>query len=451
MKHWAAWTGILAGLVLSRLCHVRVLWTDEDYHLAGAIQVLKGSVLYRDFWFDKPPLTPLLHAACGARPGIPLMLASACYLFVGCLLAFEVARRIWGEREGLLAAALLAFYLIFYLPSALIPLAPDLALLVPHLAAIVCLLMGLPVAAGAAAAVGFFFNVKGLLVLAVCLAWRPRWWVRLCAGFALVALGALAALGIAGALGGYWEQVWKWGLAYAGSPQVAHPVRLGLVRVANWLGFHAAITVAAIVFVLRERRAVRRELVMWMAISLAGVCLGLRFAPRYFFQLLPVMAIAGARGAVLAFQARWRLAPVVAALLLLIPVARFGPRYILLAADLATGRPHRWADVALDQDNQEVARLLKKRARPGDSLLVWGYSPGIYVYTRMRAGAPFMDSQPLTGVSAERHFDVYQPITPEWARANRVELTRWAPTFVVDSIGPANPHLAMTQYPELTS
>ena len=131
MKHWAAWTGILAGLVLSRLCHVRVLWTDEDYHLAGAIQVLKGSVLYRDFWFDKPPLTPLLHAAFGARPGIPLMLASACYLFVGCLLAFEVARRIWGEREGLVAAALLAFYLIFYLPSALIPLAPDLAMLVP--------------------------------------------------------------------------------------------------------------------------------------------------------------------------------------------------------------------------------------------------------------------------------------------------------------------------------
>ena len=42
-------------------------------------------------------------------------------------------------------------------------------------------------------------------------------------------------------------------------------------------------------------------------------------------------------------------------------------------------------------------------------------------------------------------------ITPEWARANRVELTRWAPTFVVDSIGPANPHLAMTQYPELAS
>jgi hypothetical protein len=69
----------------------------------------------------------------------------------------------------------------------------------------------------------------------------------------------------------------------------------------------------------------------------------------------------------------------------------------------------------------------------------------------MPAGARFMDSQPLTGVSAERHFSVFQPITPEWAHENRLKLTQSAPTFVVDSIGLANPHLAIARYPELAS
>ncbi|RPI09290.1 MAG: hypothetical protein EHM65_09330, partial [Acidobacteriales bacterium] len=80
MRRAAAWAAILLALALSRLCHVRILWADGDYHLAGAIQMLLGSVPYRDFWFDKPPLTPLLYLAFGARPGPVLMLACAGYL-----------------------------------------------------------------------------------------------------------------------------------------------------------------------------------------------------------------------------------------------------------------------------------------------------------------------------------------------------------------------------------
>ncbi len=440
---------VLAGLALSRLCHVRVLWADADYHLAAALQILQGRIPYRDFWFDKPPLTPLLYTLIGARPGVVLALAGACYLLLVCILVYQIARRMWGEREGLLAASLLAFYLVFYLPAAVIPIAVDLAMLAPHLTAVTCLLVGMPLAAGAIVGAGFLINVKALLVLVVCLMWRPRWWLRLSCGFLLVVAAGAGGMAAAGALGGYWEQVWKWGASYAGSSHVARPYLNGLVRTANWLAFHAAVAAAALVFFIRERGERRREVWIWLAVSFAAVCLGLRFMPRYYFQLLPVLAVAGARGFWLAWDVRRGLTAVCAGLLLLVPLARFGPRYIMLASDLVAGRPHRWGDIALDDDNHAVARILRQQAQSGDTLLVWGYRPGIYVYTRMPAGARFLDSQPLTGVPAERHFYSSQPVTPEWARANRAELVRSSPAFVVDGLGLLNPRLAMDQFADL--
>jgi hypothetical protein len=62
-----------------------------------------------------------------------------------------------------------------------------------------------------------------------------------------------------------------------------------------------------------------------------------------------------------------------------------------------------------------------------------------------------MDSQPLTGVPADRHFFTSDAIMPEWARANRLELANTKPTFVVDSLSYFNPKLGMDQYPELTA
>jgi len=306
------------------------------------------------------------------------------------------------------------------------------------------------VAAGLAAGLAFFFNVKGLFVLAVCLLWQPKSWIRVMAGFCAVAAVAALALALAGAWTGYVEQAWKWSMAYAGSPIVARPYLNGLLRTGNWLGFHAAMAAGALIFFLRDRGPLRRSAAMWIVLSALSVCLGLRFAPRYFFQVLPALAIFGARGVALALEARPKLTVLALALLLLVPGLRFGTRYGRLALDLAAGRPHRWGDLTLDQDNQAVARIVGLRVRQGDTLLVWGYRPGIYAYAGMRAGAKPMDSQPLTGVPADRHFLVSEAITPEWARANRRELARAKPDFVVDSLSYFNPKLGMDQYPELS-
>ena len=86
------------------------------------------------------------------------------------------------------------------------------------------------------------------------------------------------------------------------------------------------------------------------------------------------------------------------ALLLLIPLARFAPTYYMAARDGG------WRDTAMDRDSRagggDGARA---RRSPGDTLFVWGYRPEIYVYSHLPAATRFLDSQPLTGVPADRH------------------------------------------------
>ena len=138
-----------------------------------------------------------------------------------------------------------------------------------------------------------------------------------------------------------------------------------------------------------------------------------------------------------------------AAAALLIPAVRFGTRYVTLASDLVAGRQHQWADIALDRDSQDAATLVNQRKHPGDTLFVWGYRPGIFVYTRLPAASRYWDSQPLTGVPADRHLRQTLAVLPVQAAQNRGEFAASRPTFVVDSLSLSNPRLGIDAYPEL--
>ena len=123
-------------LLATRLCHIEILWAEETLPLAAAQQMRAGKVLYRDVWFDKPPFAPAFYTLLGGEAGWPLRAVGALYAWLGCLLSWAFARELWGRREGLWAAGLLGFFLIFDFPSSVIPLAADLWMLAPHLAAV---------------------------------------------------------------------------------------------------------------------------------------------------------------------------------------------------------------------------------------------------------------------------------------------------------------------------
>jgi hypothetical protein len=399
--------------------------------------MLLGKTIYRDIWNDKPPLVAIFHLLAGARAGWALRLVDALYAWILSWLAYRFARDVWSEREGLWAASLTGFFLIFDFPATAIPVASDLLLAAPHLAAVWLAWKRRPFACGIALGIAFWISPKALFVLAVCVLWDFSGALSLLGGFAAVTGTGVVALWLAGALGAWWTEVWEWGQAYAASPFVANPLSNGVVRSANWLGFHAAAVVAAIVFLWRAP-AQRWKWLAWIVLSLAGVTAGMRFFPRYYFLLLPPFVIMAARGfTLLGRRAVW------VALLLAIPAARFAPGYWSAVHD------RQWRDTAMDSDSRSAAAMTRAIARPGDTLFVWGYRPELYVYTELPAATMYLDSQPLTGVPADRHLTQSDPIDWPSAAARRAQLAQSRPTFVLDGLSPFNPQLSIDRYPEL--
>jgi hypothetical protein len=426
-KRWT-WAALAALVISTRLAHLGVLWVEEAYPLAAASELLRGKALYAQVWFDKPPLFPFFYCLFGAQTGWPLRLAGALFILFSAWVAGRTARQLAGERAEMPAAAALVFFWVFATHSAALALTPDLLLTPFHLGAVVLAAQGRPFAAGLAAGAGLLVNTKAVLVLAACLLWTRSPW--LLAGFALPHLAVAPWL----AWRDYWQQVWAWGALYSAHPPFAQPWTEGLRRTANWLGFHAALIPPAFVALKRERRWL-----VWLTLALAGVALGLRFFPRYYWFLLAPAATVAAAGWD-ALPRRWRWA---CALLLAVPLVRFGPRYV----QQAYGQP--WSDLAMFESSRTAAVFVKERARPGDSLLVWGYRPDLFPLTGLPAGTRFLDSQPLTGVLADRHLTASRPSAVEAAARNRAKIVLARPTWILDGLGPYNPPLDLRKFPDL--
>ncbi|MDE3197575.1 MAG: hypothetical protein KGN84_14585 [Acidobacteriota bacterium] len=449
--------GLFAVLLAAHLRHAGVLWAEEDLPLAAALAMKRGAVIYRDVWFDKPPLVPAIYLLWGAAIGPALRVAGAIYALAACGFAYGIASTLWSRREGYVAAALMGFFLTFDTHSAVLPLAADLLLLVPHLAAIYFAVQRKPFWCGVAAGVGFLCNAKAVLVLAICGVFVWPSVLPLAAGFTVPNLIGLGWLWAAGALPFYIDQVWRWPSLYAGSPVVSDPVWNGLLRTLNWAGFHAAIVIAAVWFWVREGQW---KFVAWAVVCYAGVVLGWRFFPRYFFLVLPVLvvsaagAVASSRSAAArreggsappAGDGRPERAPrpiFLLAVLLVVPFVRFVPRYVSLS---------NWSDLALDSDSRAASKIVQSLAPAGASLYVWGYRPEIFVYTGLKPATRYLECQAMTGVPADRHLTQSTVVLTDGTHAAREELAHSEPDVLVDGLSLYNPALAMANYPELRS
>ncbi|MEO8100040.1 MAG: glycosyltransferase family 39 protein [Acidobacteriota bacterium] len=448
------WAGLSLLLLASRLAHLNILWADEDYHLAVAIQTLHGKMLYRDIWYDKPPLSALLFMLFGAWPGWPLRLVSTLLEIGGCVVAYRFASALWTRYEGFAAAGLYAFFHVFYFAHAVIPVEPDTLMMLPHMLAVYWAWQKKPLWSGVMAGIAFLLNTKGAFVLAACFVFYPAsytaGWLALLAGFVLPNAVAGAWLFSQGAFPDYVNQVWRWGFLYAASPQPEPPFA-ALFRLFGWFGFHAALVTGTIVSAIMLRdRSLRFKLIAWFGISFMAAAIGWRMPPRYLDQMIPALILMAAFGVVAILRRKQSIGIVILAAALLVPLIRFGPRYAQLIAEDLHGQGHDWSDTTMDRESRTAAELVNRAARPGDTVFIWGYRPNIVAYTRLPIAGQMWDSQPITMVPADRHLRVNDPLDSEWARENRQALIRTTPSIIVDGLSAYNPELDIRKVPELS-
>jgi hypothetical protein len=425
-------------IVAAHLCHSSVLWADDNLPLAAAMEVARGKTLYHDVWFDKPPLVAWIALAWGARAGVALRLAGAAYVVAVAWMFWCFARAKWGEREGLLAGLFAAWFLTFGLPSAVIPLASDMLLVLPHVVAIYFAWRGRAFLSGIAAGVGLLASSKAIFVLAACMLWCWRSAPMVLLGFVAPNAIALGWMWMHGSVVEYYRQAWQWGSMYASNTFVENPVWEGLKRTADWAGFQIALVIGAAVAIARDRKW---RMAAWIGLCLIGVMVGLRFFPRYYFLLLVPMIIAAARGWSMLLARRAAMVALV--ILVAIPMVRFGPRYITLA------RGGTWRDMAIDADSHAAAAQLLSLAQPGDTLFVWGFRPDIFIDSRLPAGTRFLESQAISGLLADRHLFSNAAVAADFVATNRRELIESRPTWVVDGLGVYNPAAAIEKQPYL--
>jgi hypothetical protein len=442
------WISLAIILLLSRAAHVNVLWADEDYHLAVGLQTFLGKMLYRDVWYDKPPLNALLLVLIGGWPGWPLRLASVAMELAGAAVAYRFASRLWGQREGYIAAGAFVFFHVFYFAATAIPVEPDTLMILPHLLAVYWAWSKRPVLAGFAAGLAFLLSTKGLFVLAACFLFYPSGWLLLSAGF----LAPCAVMGgwlvSQNAFAAYVDQVWRWGMLYAANPP-PEPWSTPLVRLGNWLAFHSALVLGC-GFAWRriEDRALRWKLAGWIGIALIAATIGWRLPPHYLNQVFPALVTLGSRGiATLLVRRSWWQVILLAAVV--IPIGRFGPRYVELLAEDLRGEAHGWRDVTMDRESRDGAALVQRIARPGDTIFVWGYRPNVVAYTRLPVSGQMWESQPITLVPADRHLKLYEPLDADWAERNQTELLRTRPAIIVDGLSAYNPQLDIHNFSRL--
>jgi hypothetical protein len=350
---------------------------------------------------------------------------------------------LWSDREGYIAAAGFVFFHVFYFAATAIPMEPDTLMILPHLLAVYLAWSKRPTWAGAVAGLAFLLNTKGLFVLAACFLFFPAGWLALAAGF-LVPCAAMGAWLISqGALSDCIDQVWRWGMLYAANPP-PEPFTTPLVRLGNWLAFHAALVLGAFF----SDRKVRLRLAAWLGISLIAATIGWRLPPHYLNQVFPPLLILGTSGlaAILARRDLWRWVLLAA---VLIPIIRFTPRYVELIADDLRGEPHTWRDVSMDAESRQASQAILKFARPGDTIFVWGYRPNVVAYTRLPIAGQMWESQPVDMVPADRHLKLFEPLDAVWAARNQAKLTASRPTILVDGLSAYNPQLDIHTLPGL--
>lgn len=543
---------------LLRIFYSAHLYQDDGLWFTAAEEILRGKRLYREIYFDKPPALPLVYAGLFKIFGAHILtirlftilyslaISAALYLF-GALL--------YDRRAGLVAATMFTIFSTTYTAGHVQGLNTDFLMALPYTAS-ACLLArargdlfhksltrarsaSCAMTGGAFAGLASQANPKAvfnLIFFALFLFIARRWQARdavmqrcgdaslfsiAVAGFIAGALPFLIYIAANGAMASYWRYVWGWGSRYAGYYPLWWVAVSALRQTADYFLLNNTLLAAVIfvaVTVMRRREDLKllalrvapaasfkasavfiadSTLLLWLAVSYAGMAIGGRFFGHYFFQIIPCLCLIGARGVIglasslTSVDTHGRIPLARRALLVLLALGfiftlvRFHGRTVMLAADWMRGAKSantaEWLHERLNREERRVAAQVNDLGDipdaidtmgveemrhnsprvngaegPSDYLFVWGYRPEIYYWSGLLPASKYLSTQPLTGVPADVHYfgDEYHSLLEDEATAaERAELAReleeTRPQFIIDELGAFNSNLSINSYQEL--
>ena len=538
---------------LLRIFYAGHLYQDDGFWFASAEEILRGKALYREIYFDKPPLLPLLYAllfkAFGAHI-LTIRLFTIFYSVAVSAVLYALAKRLYNSRIACLAAAMFVVFSTTYTTGHVQGLNTDFLMLLPYAAGAYLVIRtrsgfgeGNPAASklwfallgGALAGIAFQVNPKAgvdLVFFGIFLVISRRWsgisalprrrdvaatslFALALAGFVAAGLPFIAYLGARQSLGAYWQYVWAWGSRYAAYYPASDVLASALRQSIAYFGLNntllvglafvtattirgsgpmpntTSVTEEAAVADSRHRRLWRSDLTLlvWFAVSFAGLSVGGRFYGHYFFQIMPSLCLIGARGLNeigSAIQRRGTRRVVLALLAIgfAVTIVRFHGRTAVLAMDWFRGTRSEitagWYHERLNREERRVAAVVRElpdkeesadevgmegirldaAAReaggPNEYLFVWGYRPEIYYWSGLLPASRYLSTQALTGIPADVHYFenerrlLFDEAITAQAREQLVrDLEETRPRYIIDELGMFNPELSLEDYPEL--
>ena len=441
-----------AALLIVRLPSlVQPMGPDQGLYAYVGERIRHGDLAYRDAWDQKPPGIHYIYAGLRAISSRDVVVPAsdlAVAALIAALLWF-VGSRIAGPIAGGWSAVL---FLLLSDPS-LTRLAgvrirsqgeTFIALAVTGALALLALgtksargtsgaggagargpvvLLGAGVLLGAAFAIKYNAGLYGL-VLVVALAVSGRLTlgnlVWLCAGTALIP-GALAAVfWRGGALGDVYQATIAYNLHYSGQTYggpmdvarylVMFPIQHARV---DALWFIGGIGCAVLVVAAIWNRALLVP-VAWVALACGSIAInGSRNLPQYFVQAAPALALAAGVAVTLTIHRLPRIVVWVVAVVLAVFVwragddpfpklasnvwhdASYGIGRIDRRAHLARYGGTRESDKFSALDNMDLGAMFSSRTRPEETVFLFGFSPGAYVYGDRKSASRFFWSRPV--------------------------------------------------------
>jgi 4-amino-4-deoxy-L-arabinose transferase-like glycosyltransferase len=435
---------LVGALLIVRLPSLaQPMGPDQGLYAYVGDRILHGELAYRDAWDQKPPGIHYVYAALRAVSSRDVVVPAADLVAAALVAAllWIIGTKLGGPVAGGVSAAV---FLLLSDPSfaryggvrvraqaeTFIALAVTGAL-----ALVLTLAQGAKGAKGgvrlvaAGLLLGATFALKynaGLYVVVVLLALAVTSGVTLldvvwiAVGSLVIPLALFVVFWRGGALHALYQATIAYNLQYSGETYasrwdmarylVTFPIQHARVDALWFVGGLGCV----VLLVAGLRRRVMWLPVAWVGVACVSIAInGSRNLPQYFLQAAPALALAAGLAGTMALTPLPKAARWVIVLVIAVFVWRAGDDpFPKLAGNVwhdtryLTGRIDRRAHLAkyggtrdIDKysalDNMDIGGFLAARTTPDETVYVFGYSPGSYVYANRRSASRFFWSRPV--------------------------------------------------------